>query len=298
MSHITRRELLRHGALAATLLPFASPRLALAQEPFPNRAIKWVVPYLAGTGPDTTTRILADAVAPFLGQPVIIDNRAGAAGNIGARVVAKAAPDGYTWFYSAAPMAANMHMYKNPGFDALKDFRHIMRLTSSDIVVVVTLLAAVALFAVILSSHKIDATERSRVQSFIPMFIASAVFWSLFQQQFTVVAVYADQRLDLSIGAWTMPPSWVQAINPIFIIIFAGIFAAMWTKLGPRQPRTPVKFALGTIFMGIAFLLFLPYAGGGPNRVRPPSSRGERYILGRRRPRLPPPGSAPIFEPR
>lgn len=137
MSHITRRDVLRHGALAATLLPLASPRLPLAQEPFPNRAIKWVVPYLAGTGPDTTTRILADAVAPFLGQPVIIDNRAGAAGNIGARVVAKAAPDGYTWIYSAAPMAANMHMYKNPGFDALKDFRHIMRLTSSDIVVVV-----------------------------------------------------------------------------------------------------------------------------------------------------------------
>lgn len=137
MSDITRRALLRHGALAATLLPFASPRLALAQEPYPNRAIKWVVPYLAGTGPDTTTRILADAVGPILGQPVIIDNRAGAAGNIGARVVAKAAPDGYTWIYSAAPMAANMHMYKNPGYDALKDFRHIMRLTSSDIVVVV-----------------------------------------------------------------------------------------------------------------------------------------------------------------
>ena len=84
MSDITRRALLRHGALAATLLPFASPRLALAQEPYPNRAIKWVVPYLAGTGPDTTTRILADAVGPILGQPVIIDNRAGAAGNIGA----------------------------------------------------------------------------------------------------------------------------------------------------------------------------------------------------------------------
>jgi tripartite-type tricarboxylate transporter receptor subunit TctC len=137
MSHITRRQLLRHGALAATLLPLATPRLALAQDPYPNHAIKWVVPYLAGTGPDTTTRILAEAVSPILGQPVIVDNRAGAAGNIGARSVAKAAADGYTWIYSAAPMAANMHMYRNPGFDALKDFRHIMRLTSSDIVVIV-----------------------------------------------------------------------------------------------------------------------------------------------------------------
>ena len=62
-----------------------------------------------------------------------------------------------------------------------------------------------------------------------------------------------------------MPPSWVQSINPVFIIVFAGVFAAMWTRLGSRQPSTPVKFALGTIFMGVAFLLFLPFAGGGPN---------------------------------
>jgi POT family proton-dependent oligopeptide transporter len=123
----------------------------------------------------------------------------------------------------------------------------------------------VALFAIMLSSHNIDTVERHRVQSFIPMFLASAIFWSLFQQQFTVVALYADERLDLRIFGFTMPPSWVQSINPIFIIIFAGVFAGLWTRLGPRQPVTPVKFALGTVFMGVAFLLFLPFAGGGPN---------------------------------
>lgn len=135
----------------------------------------------------------------------------------------------------------------------------------STIVVGVTFTAAVALFAIMLSSRNIDLAERHRVQSFIPMFLASAIFWSLFQQQFTVIAVYAEQRLDLSIGGWTMPPSWVQSINPIFIIVFAGVFATMWTRLGPRQPSTPVKFALGTIVMGLAFLLFLPYANAGPN---------------------------------
>jgi len=141
----------------------------------------------------------------------------------------------------------------------------ITALRLSTIVVGVTLAATVALFTVILTSSRITAEERSRVLSFIPMFVASAVFWSLFQQQFTVVALYADQRLDLSIFGWTMPPSWVQSINPIFIIVFAGIFAATWTRLGPRQPLSPTKFALGTIFMGVAFLLFLPYADGGPN---------------------------------
>jgi MFS family permease len=84
----------------------------------------------------------------------------------------------------------------------------------STIVVGVTLAATIALFTVILTSSRITREERSRVLSFIPMFIASAVFWSLFQQQFTVVALYADQRLDLSLFGWTMPPSWVQSINP------------------------------------------------------------------------------------
>ncbi|UNX56299.1 oligopeptide:H+ symporter [Georgenia sp. TF02-10] len=135
----------------------------------------------------------------------------------------------------------------------------------SGIVVVLTLLAAVGLFALMLTSRKISDVERSRVVSFIPMFVASAAFWSLFQQQFTVVAVYSDQRLDRTLFGWEMPPSWVTSINPIFIIVFAGVFAAMWQRLGPRQPSTPWKFAIGTTVMGAAFLLFIPYAGGGPN---------------------------------
>ncbi|CAN7305175.1 peptide MFS transporter [Knoellia sp. LjRoot47] len=135
----------------------------------------------------------------------------------------------------------------------------------SDIVVGITLVAAVALFTVMLTSRRITKEERSRVVSFIPMFVASAVFWSLFQQQFTVVALYADERLDRSLLGWEMPPSWVTSINPIFIIVLAGVFAAMWTRLGSRQPSSPIKFALGTIFMGVAFLLFLPFTGGGAN---------------------------------
>lgn len=135
----------------------------------------------------------------------------------------------------------------------------------SDIVVTLTIVAAVCYFVVILSSKKITTTERSRVFSFIPMFLASAVFWSLFQQQFTTVAVYADTRLDRNLFGWEFPPSWVQSINPVFIILLAGVFAAAWTKLGPKQPSSPIKFAIGTIIMGIAFLCFIPMSGGGAN---------------------------------
>ncbi len=132
----------------------------------------------------------------------------------------------------------------------------------SDIVIWVSAAAAVAYFVLILTSHQVDAVERSRVVAFIPMFICSAVFWSLYQQQFTVVTVYSDKRLDRSLFGWEMPVSWVQSINPVFIIILSGVFAAIWTKLGDRQPVTPVKFGVATIVMGGAFWLFLLMPSG------------------------------------
>ncbi|SFF11656.1 proton-dependent oligopeptide transporter, POT family [Actinoplanes philippinensis] len=133
------------------------------------------------------------------------------------------------------------------------------------IVVIVSAAAAVCYFVVILASRRITGIERRRVLAFIPMFLASAAFWSLYQQQFTVVTIYSDQRLDRTLFGWEMPVSWVQSINPVFIIVLSGVFAALWTRLGDRQPSTPIKFAAGTVTMGVAFLLFLPLAGGGPN---------------------------------
>jgi POT family proton-dependent oligopeptide transporter len=135
----------------------------------------------------------------------------------------------------------------------------------ADVVVWVVGVISVVYFLVILTSGKITAVERSRVLSFIPMFIASAVFFSLYQQQFTVVAAYTDQRLNRSLFGWEMPVSWVSSINPVFIIVFAPVLAALWTKLGERQPSTPMKFVLGTVLMGAAFLLFLPMVGSGKN---------------------------------
>jgi len=129
------------------------------------------------------------------------------------------------------------------------------------IVVAFCILATVASFVVILSSRRISRIERRRVIAFIPLFAASAAFCSLYQQQFTVVAIYSDRRLDRDLFGWEMPVSWVLALNPVFVIALAGLFAGLWTWLGPRQPSAPVKFALGLIVMGGAFLLFLPFAG-------------------------------------
>lgn len=126
----------------------------------------------------------------------------------------------------------------------------------------VIVVASVAYFAIMLRSPKVDGEERVRVRAFIPLFVANAVFWSLFQQIFTVLAVYSDERMNWSIFGWTAPSSWIGSIEPVWIILLSPLFALLWTRLGNRAPTTPRKFAYGVIGMGLAFLCFVPLAGG------------------------------------
>ncbi|MFI5782780.1 peptide MFS transporter [Nocardia sp. NPDC051570] len=121
--------------------------------------------------------------------------------------------------------------------------------------------ASVIYFAVMLTNSKVTPIERTRVRAFIPLFVANAVFWSLFQQVFTVLAVYSDERMNWTIFGWTAPANWVGSEEPVWIITLSPLFAIMWTRLGNRAPSTPRKFAFGVIGMGSAFLLFVLLAG-------------------------------------
>ncbi|MBL8334582.1 MAG: tripartite tricarboxylate transporter substrate binding protein [Rubrivivax sp.] len=125
---------LRRAGVACGLLLAAG--LAPAQDAYPNRTIRWFVPFLAGTAPDTTVRIVADAMALELKQNIVVENKPGVAGNLGAQAAARAPADGYTWVYSSSPMAAAMRMHRKPGFDVMKDFVHIGRIAYSDLTVV------------------------------------------------------------------------------------------------------------------------------------------------------------------
>lgn len=128
-----RRTVLR-GALAAALLLAASSSIA---QQWPSRPIKWIMPYQAGSSPDVTVRVVAHAMSEILKQPIVVDNKPGAAGNLGAQIAANSPADGYTWVYSAVPMAGNMKMYKAPGYDVLKDFTHVSQIASADTLLVV-----------------------------------------------------------------------------------------------------------------------------------------------------------------
>ncbi|MEX3647960.1 peptide MFS transporter [Mycolicibacterium porcinum] len=143
------------------------------------------------------------------------------------------------------------------------DLANLSQFTTGVIVV-----ASVMYFVVMLTSAKVSEIERTRVRAFIPLFIANAVFWSLFQQTFTVLAVYSDERVNWSVFGWQAPSNWIGSIEPVWIILLSPLFAILWTRLGNRAPTTPRKFAYGVIGMGAAFLLFLPTASTG-GRVVP-----------------------------
>ena len=104
-------------ALAAILL---LPTLANGQD-YPTKGIRIVVPFPPGAGNDVQARLLGKKFTEAMGQPVVVDNRPGANGLIGAESVAKSQPDGYTLLFTSAGLAANVTLYKRTGFDPLKD---------------------------------------------------------------------------------------------------------------------------------------------------------------------------------
>ena len=118
-----RRSLLT--TLAATAAAAAAP-WARAQGAFPDQLIKWVVPYPAGGGTDVIARTLSEAMRQTLGQQIVIDNRPGASTNIGAELVAKAKPDGYTIMSADnAVLAFNEYLFSKLPFNPEKDFSYI-----------------------------------------------------------------------------------------------------------------------------------------------------------------------------
>jgi tripartite-type tricarboxylate transporter receptor subunit TctC len=110
---------------------------AAAADDFPSKPVKLVVTFAPGGGADILARIVSDALSERLGQPVIIENRAGANGNVGMEYVARAPADGYTLvFTTAGTWSVNPHLYKS-SFDVTKDFAPIMQMTASPGILIV-----------------------------------------------------------------------------------------------------------------------------------------------------------------
>ena len=109
----------------ASLIAFAAPLAAQAQGAYPDKPIKFVVPYPPGGGTDVVARIVQQRLQAALGQPIVIDNKGGAGGSLGTDIVAKSAPDGYTVLFTLSSHTINPAIFPKLPFDTIKDFEPV-----------------------------------------------------------------------------------------------------------------------------------------------------------------------------
>src|SRR5882757_4551448 len=126
------------GLFALLLLAQLAAPQALAADDYPQRQIKIIVPFPAGAGPDQVARLLGQKRQDAFGQTVLIENRAGALGSLGAQEVARSAPDGYTLLMGTnTTHASNVASFKNLPYDPVKDFSPVIRTTTTAMVLLV-----------------------------------------------------------------------------------------------------------------------------------------------------------------
>lgn len=151
---------------------------------------------------------------------------------------------------------------------------------------VVTLLTIIAIaipiyyFVAMLRSSQVTKIERSRVKAYIFLFLAAAVFWGIEESGSVVLALFAEQRTVLHLGAWHFTAANFQTLNPIFIMILTPFFVWLWEHW-QKQPPAPGKFAAGLIFAGLSYIwMALPgMLFGTQGRVSPLWLVGSWFIV-------------------
>ncbi|HEV8593456.1 MAG TPA: peptide MFS transporter [Pyrinomonadaceae bacterium] len=118
---------------------------------------------------------------------------------------------------------------------------------------------AVVYFGYVFIAGQLNADEKKRVLVIAVLFVAAAIFWAAFEQAPTSLNLFAKDFTDRQFGSFEVPALWYQSINSFFIIIFAPVFAAVWTWLGSRNINisSPAKFSLGLAMAGIGFLIMI-----------------------------------------
>ncbi|MCR4341346.1 MAG: peptide MFS transporter [Gemmatimonadaceae bacterium] len=123
-------------------------------------------------------------------------------------------------------------------------------------------IAGMGVAAAVLAISGTRGEERNRVIALFIVVFFVIFFWMAFEQAGSSMNLFADRHTNMNVGGWEMPSSWFQSMNPLFILIFAPVFAMIWMALGRRgkEPSTPLKMVLGLVLLGTGFL-FLVVAG-------------------------------------
>jgi len=242
-------ERIRRSALAL-LLAMIAVSTASAQE-YPNRPIRMVVPFAAGGSSDTVARLLGQKLGVILGQPVLVENRPGAGGNIGMDSVAKAAPDGYTIVFSVPSAAINPSLYAKLPFDPVKDFAPVVHVCNvTGILVVHPAVSARSLQEFIaLARAKPDALNYASAGSGTVVHLAGEMFKSLANVSLTHVPYKGSgpALTDLLGGQvqamFANMPGTIQHVK-------AGKLRVLAVTSAKRSPLLPDLPAIGEVVPG------------------------------------------------
>ncbi|MGW2282552.1 oligopeptide:H+ symporter [Streptomyces sp. NPDC001770] len=126
-------------------------------------------------------------------------------------------------------------------------------------ITVAGLVIPVMVLARIKRDKELNSTEQRKVSGYIWFFVAAALFWMIYDQGGSTMAIFAEDSAKNSVFGWEFPVSWYQSVNPILIMALAPVFAAFWMALNRRgkEPSTIVKFSSGLVLVGASFFLFL-----------------------------------------
>jgi POT family proton-dependent oligopeptide transporter len=114
-----------------------------------------------------------------------------------------------------------------------------------------------AFFAWLFMAGQWTREERKRLVVITVLFIAATVFWMAYEQAGSTLNLFAERNTSNSVFGHTFPASWYQSLPPLFIILFAPVFAALWMRLGDRNPSSPAKFAIGLFLLGLGFAVMI-----------------------------------------
>lgn len=250
----TQRPFSRRDSLAALLLAFSTP-LAARADGYPAKPVRLVIPYPPGGGTDITGRAMAQRLAESLGQSVVIENKPGATGMIGAAGVAKSPADGYTVLFGAASeMAINASLFKNMTYDPRADFEPVMLVATFPLVFVAQASSSRSLSALIEAAKaKPDSVSYGSIGSGSPQHLAAELLSSMAQAKLVHIPYKGSGPLvqDAVGGHIDMAVSSVPAAVPL---VRSGKLRALAVTSAQRSdalPDVPTMAELG--FAGYEF---------------------------------------------
>ena len=251
----------RLALLCAALFAVAP---AIAQQ-YPQKPVRIVVGVPPGGATDIVARLVGQKMGEQMGQPVVIDNRGGAGGNIGAELVAKSAPDGYTLFLATiGTMTINPWLYKNMPFETLRDFAAISQLTSMPQVLVVhpSVPAKNVKELVVFARARPNELFYSSSGQGSAQHLSMALFCQMTGVQMTHVPYKgtAPSILDVVAGRIAVTVASVVSTRPMFTTGKLRALATVGNKRTPALPEYPTVAESGVPGFGVDqwYAVFLP----------------------------------------